>query len=259
MARFVRFMRDGTPGWGEVTGTQILGLRQAPYLGLERDGSACDYGSAHLLAPAEPSKIVCVGKNYLDHAEEMGEGVPAEPVLFIKPNTCVNDPGAVVVRPRNCFRLDYEGEIAFVVGRMAKRVPASQADDYIFGYTILNDVTARDIQKADGQWTRGKGMDGFAPMGPDLVTGIDTADLALTTRLNGVVKQATRTSLMMWKIPALLEFITETMTLLPGDVVATGTPAGIGEMADGDTVEVEIEGLGTLTNHIAWEISAQSA
>ena len=253
MAEYVRYWREGSAGWGVVVGETIHGLVRAPYLGVEEDGHITDLAGAHLLAPCQPSKIVCVGKNYYDHAIEMKGPVPDTPILFIKPNTCVNDPEAVVIRPRQVTALDYEGELAFVVSRTAKRVPAKLASDYIFGYTILNDVTARDIQAADGQWTRAKSYDGFAPIGPRLVTGLDPADLALTTRLNGQVKQDSRTSQMMWPVPELLEFITEAMTLLPGDVVTTGTPAGIGPMADGDLVEVTIEGLGVLRNQVRWE------
>ena len=254
MKKYVRFLRDQSPFWGVVEGSQIRALTGAPYLGGQEDSFTISLAEAELLAPCEPNKILCVGKNYYEHALEMQGGVPETPLLFIKPNTCVNHPGATVVRPRNCQALDYEGELAFVVGKTAKRVPAGRADEYIFGYTILNDVTARDIQQADGQWTRGKCFDGFAPIGPYLTTGIDASDLPLTTRLNGVVKQSARTSQMMWKVPKLLEFITEGITLLPGDMVTTGTPAGIGPMGHGDTVEVEIEGLGVLSNPIAWEI-----
>ena len=254
MMRYVRFKRDGAASWGVVDGEQIRALERAPWLSLEETGLTLGVTEATLLAPCEPSKILCVGKSYFDHALEILDGsVPETPILFIKPSTCVNDPGATIIRPRSSQALDYEGELAFVVGKTAKRVKAADADDYIFGYTILNDVTARDIQLADGQWTRAKSFDGFAPIGPFLTTGIDPGDLALTTRLNGVVQQSSRTSLMMWSVPELLEFITEGITLLPGDVVTTGTPAGVGPMADGDTVEVEIEGLGALTNPVRWE------
>jgi len=253
MTRYVRFAQDKSPAWGRLEGADIQVLIQAPWLGVEESGTVVSLADVELLAPCEPSKILCVGTNYYDHVREMHFEKPATPILFIKPATCVNDPEATVTRPRSSQQLDYEGELAFVVGKTAYRVPAARAADYIFGYTILNDVTARDLQAADGQWTRAKGFDGFAPIGPYLVTDIDPADLALETRLNGVVKQRARTSLMMWGVPELLEFITEGITLLPGDVVTTGTPAGIGPMADGDVVEVEIEGLGVLRNHVRWE------
>ena len=254
MARYVRFMNEGVASWGLLDDDEIHVLTQAPYLGGEESGVCLDVEGVNLLAPCEPNKILCVGTNYYDHVQELGFDRPATPILFIKPSTCVNAPGATLVRPRSSQRLDYEGELAFVVGRTATRVSAAEASDYIFGYTILNDVTARDLQSADGQWTRAKSFDGFAPVGPWLTTGIDPSDLELTTRLNGEVKQHSRTSLMMWGVPELLEFITEGITLLPGDVVTTGTPAGIGPMADGDVVEVEIKGLGMLRNPVQWEV-----
>ena len=253
MARYIRFISDGAIAWGLLDNDEIHVLAQAPWLGVEETGVYLDVEGVELLAPCEPSKIVCVGTNYYDHVQELDFDTPATPILFIKPATCVNDPEAIVVRPRSSQRLDYEGELAFVIGKTARRVPAAQAADYIFGYTILNDVTARDIQADDGQWTRAKCFDGFAPIGPYLTTGIDPSNLELTTRLNGEIKQHSRTSLMMWGVPELLEFITEGITLLPGDVVTTGTPAGIGPMEDGDTVEIEIEGLGVLSNSVRWE------
>ena len=253
MTKYVRFTQGTCPVWGQLEGDEIHALSQAPWLGIEESGSAVKVADVELLAPCELGKILCVGKNYYDHVQEMGGERPANPILFIKPATCVNDPEATITRPRSSQQLDYEGELAFVVGKTAYRVPAAEASDYIFGYTILNDVTARDLQAADGQWTRAKSFDGFAPIGPYLVTDLDPGDLALETRLNGVVKQRSRTSLMMWGVGELFEFITEGITLLAGDVVTTGTPAGIGHMADGDVVEVEIEGLGVLRNFIRWE------
>jgi 2-keto-4-pentenoate hydratase/2-oxohepta-3-ene-1,7-dioic acid hydratase in catechol pathway len=201
-----------------------------------------------LLAPAEPTKIVAVGKSYREHAEEMSEGTPETPVLFLKPTTALNRPDGEIILPRLSRRVDYEAELAFVIGKAARHVPPEAAGDYIFGYTCFNDVTARDIQKGDGQWTRGKGFDGFAPVGPWLVTGLEVSDLAVTARLNGEIKQSGRTSQLMWPIPALLAFITACMTLLPGDLVTTGTPAGVGPMRAGDVVEVEVEKIGVLRN-----------
>lgn len=203
-----------------------------------------------MLAPCEPSKIVCVGKNYRDHAVEMGEGVPEQPILFMKTPNCVNDPEGEVRAPEFVQRLDYEGELAIVMKRRAKGVRAAEVWNYILGFTCLNDITARDIQKGDGQWTRGKCMDGFAPVGPVITDEVDPADLKLETRLNGQTVQSSRTSCFMTQIPEMLEFITASITLEPGDVVATGTPAGIGPMKPGDTVEVEIEGVGVLRTYI---------
>nr|WP_279280009.1 fumarylacetoacetate hydrolase family protein [Pseudoflavonifractor sp. 524-17] len=203
-----------------------------------------------MLAPCEPSKILCVGKNYYDHAVEMGEGVPDRPILFLKGPNTINHPEGQIHAPNFVQRLDYEGELAFVIKRRAKEIQPEKFMDYILGYTCLNDVTARDVQKSDGQWSRGKGMDGFAPVGPIVTDEVDGGDLAIQTRLNGTVVQSSRTSRFMHKIPQLLAFITQSITLEPGDLVTTGTPSGIGPMAPGDTVEVEIEGIGILRNYI---------
>ena len=201
-------------------------------------------------APCEATKIVCVGKNYYDHAVEMGEGVPEQPILFLKDPNTLNHPEGTVHAPAFVERLDYEGELAFVIRRRAKDVKAENFADYILGYTCLNDVTARDVQKGDGQWTRGKSMDGFAPLGPVVTDEVDPAALAIETRLNGAVVQQGNTSQFMTAVPQLLAFITASMTLEPGDVVTTGTPAGVGPMAPGDTVEVEIQGIGTLRSRV---------
>lgn len=248
--RFVRFERAGSPAWGVLKGDTVRTLAHAPYSGIFYDGDLLPLSECHLLAPCEPTKIVCVGKNYYDHAVEMGEGIPERPILFLKGPNTVNHPDAVVHAPSFVTRLDYEGELAFVIKKRAKDVKAEDFAKYILGYTCLNDVTARDVQKADGQWTRGKSMDGFAPIGPWVTDEVDPADLKVETRLNGRVVQSSRTSMFMTKVPELMEFITAAMTLEPGDVVTTGTPAGIGGMAPGDTVEVELEGIGILRSHI---------
>jgi 2-keto-4-pentenoate hydratase/2-oxohepta-3-ene-1,7-dioic acid hydratase in catechol pathway len=204
-----------------------------------------------LLAPILPSKVICIGKNYADHAREMGGEPPAEPVIFLKPSTSVCGPGDPIFRPSAISeRTDYEGELAVVIGRLCSQVPADLAASVIFGYTCANDVTARDLQARDGQWTRAKGFDTFCPLGPWIETDVDAADLALTTELNGEVRQSSRTSMLLHGIPALLEFVSQVMTLLPGDVLLTGTPAGIGPMAKGDQVRVTIEGIGSLANPV---------
>ena len=248
--KLVRIERDEKAVWGVLEGDEVLTLAKAPYDGLSFDGGRLPLAQCRLLAPCEPTKIICVGKNYYDHAMEMGEGVPEKPILFIKTPNSVNRPEGEVSAPGFVNRLDYEGELAFVVKKRAKNVKAEDCGDYILGYTCLNDVTARDVQKSDGQWSRGKSMDGFAPIGPLVTDEVDGSDLKLETRLNGRTVQSSRTSLFMTKIPALMEFITASMTLEPGDVVTTGTPAGIGAMEPGDVVEVEIEGIGTLRNYI---------
>ncbi|MGX7824829.1 fumarylacetoacetate hydrolase family protein [Actinokineospora sp. 24-640] len=205
-----------------------------------------------LLAPMLPPKIVCVGKNYADHAAEMGSEAPANPVIFMKPSTAVVGPSATVKLPADSARVDFEGELAVVMGpRPVRDVPASRAAEFILGYTIANDVTARDQQQADGQWTRAKGHDTFCPLGPWIETEIDPSDLAIRTVLDGKTKQESRTSLLIHDIPKLIEWITRVMTLLPGDVILTGTPAGVGPMRSGQTVSVTVDGIGTLTNTVA--------
>jgi 2-keto-4-pentenoate hydratase/2-oxohepta-3-ene-1,7-dioic acid hydratase in catechol pathway len=203
-----------------------------------------------LLAPILPTKVVCVGKNYADHVKEMGGEAPADPVIFLKPSTSVIGPTAAIKLPPESSRVDYEGELAAVVGRPCRDVPAARAKDVLLGYTIANDVTARDQQQADGQWTRAKGHDTFCPLGPWIDTTITPEDLTLRTELDGEVKQSSRTSLLLHDVPTLVEWISRVMTLLPGDVILTGTPAGVGPMAPGQTVSVTVGGIGTLTNPV---------
>ncbi len=251
--KYVRVLKDGCSVWGTLEDGRIRALLKPPFEGIEYTGQVFDLSQCKLLAPCQPSKIVCVGKNYYDHAVEMQEGIPEKPIIFIKPSTCLNDPDGDIIYPNVSKRVDYEGELAFVIKKTAKKVNRQDAAAYILGYTCLNDVTARDIQKSEGQWTRGKGFDTFAPIGPWIEDSVDAADLQLETRLNGKTVQQSHTGLFMWKIPEILEFITECMTLLPGDVVATGTPAGIGPMLPGDVVEVIIEGIGILKNNVTKE------
>ncbi|WP_195278592.1 fumarylacetoacetate hydrolase family protein [Clostridium sp. J1101437_171009_A5] len=248
--KYVRIDRAGTPVWGVLQGELVRTLTGAPYEGICYDGESLPLADCRLLAPCEPTKIVCIGKNYYDHAIEMGEGVPERPILFLKAPNTLNRPEGPLHAPDFVQRLEYEGELAVVIGRRAKDVKEEDFADYILGYTCLNDVTARDIQKGDGQWTRGKSMDGFAPVGPIVTDEVDGSDLGIQTRLNGRVVQQGRTAQFMHKIPELLAFITASMTLEPGDVVTTGTPAGVGTMHPGDVVEVEIEGIGVLRNHV---------
>ncbi|MDD4715867.1 MAG: fumarylacetoacetate hydrolase family protein, partial [Oscillospiraceae bacterium] len=214
------------------------------------------FQGAVLLAPCTPTKIVCVGKNYFDHAMELGDTTPEHPILFLKGPNTLNRPEGSVKAPPFVRRLDYEGELAFVIRKRAKDVLPEEAREYILGYTCLNDVTARDVQADDVQWTRAKTMDGFAPVGPLVTDELDPSDLKVETRLNGVARQSSRTSKMMWGIPQLISFITASMTLMPGDVVATGTPAGIGPMIPGDVVEVDIQGIGILRNTVDEETGA---
>ncbi len=248
--KYLRFEHNGQSAWGVAEGENVRLLSQAPYDEVLFTGATIPLSDCRLLAPCQPTKIVCVGKNYFDHAKEMGEGIPELPLLFLKAPNTVNCHEGKVQAPAFVQRLDYEGELAFVVKKRAKNVKQVDFADYILGYTCLNDVTARDIQKSDGQWTRGKSMDGFAPIGPWISDEVDGIDLKIETRLNGKTVQSSRTSLFMHSLPELMEFITASMTLEPGDVVTTGTPAGIGPMKSGDTVEVEIEGIGVLRNYI---------
>ena len=207
--------------------------------------------NAQLLAPVTPTKIVCVGRNYAEHAKELGNEAPPEPILFLKPPSAILDPGGTIVRPAASQRVDFEGELAIVIGREAKNVKAANWRDYVLGFTCANDVTARDLQKKDVQFTRGKGFDTFCPIGPCIETELDVASLRVTTRVNGETKQDGSTSQMIFSCAFLVEFITAIMTLLPGDVILTGTPAGVGPLAPGDVVEIEVEGIGVLTNHVA--------
>ncbi|HEX3004883.1 MAG TPA: fumarylacetoacetate hydrolase family protein, partial [Angustibacter sp.] len=200
-----------------------------------------------LLAPVIPrSKVIGIGKNYADHAAEMGGEAPAEPLMFLKPNTSVVGPDDPIVLPRQSQEVHYEGELAVVIRRICKDVPVERVPEVIYGYTCANDVTARDLQRGDGQWSRAKGFDSFCPLGPWIVTGIDASDLALTTRRDGEVVQDGRTSQMIHDVAKLVAHASEAFTLLPGDVILTGTPAGVGPITAGQRVEVEIEGIGTL-------------
>jgi 2-keto-4-pentenoate hydratase/2-oxohepta-3-ene-1,7-dioic acid hydratase in catechol pathway len=212
-----------------------------------------------LLAPCEPSKIVAVGLNYRDHAEELNMKLPEEPLLFLKPSSSVIGPGDTIIMPRQSARVDYEAELAIVIGIEAKGVSEKDAGKFILGYTCLNDVTARDLQNKDGQWTRAKGFDTFCPLGPWIETEIDPFDLKIDLLLNGQSKQSSRTSNMIFNPFKLVEFISGVMTLFPGDVIATGTTSGIGPMCDGDTVEVRIESLGSLVNRVeSWTSCCRS-
>ena len=203
------------------------------------------------MPPLAPSKIVCVGRNYADHAKELGNEAPSEPIIFLKPPSALLAPGGTIVRPPQSQRVDFEGELAIVIKREAKNVVRADWRDYVLGFTCANDVTARDLQKKDVQFTRAKGFDTFLPLGPCIDTEIDPAHLEVTTRVNGQVRQHGNTEQMIFPCDVLLEFITVVMTLDAGDVILTGTPAGVGPMDAGDVVEVEIQGIGTLTNGVA--------
>lgn len=236
--------------YGKLEGENVKRLKGLPYDGIVEDGRVYPIKGVKLLPPAEPSKIVAVGKNYKAHADEMGEGQPEDPLLFIKPSTSIVGDGDDVVYPAISHRLDYEGELGVVIGKKCHAVQPGHSSEVIFGYTCLNDVTARDIQKAVSQWTRGKGFDTFCPIGPHIETELDANNSEIETRVNGEKKQHSNTNCMTHDVDKLVCYITECMTLLPGDIIATGTPEGIGPMQRGDTVEVEIDGIGILKNRI---------
>ncbi len=203
-----------------------------------------------LLAPCQPSKIVCVGRNYIEHARELGNEVPKVPLIFLKPPSSIIAPGEPIMLPPQSKQVEHEAELVAVVGRRAKNLSVEEAKEYVFGYVIGNDVTARDLQKTDGQWTRAKGFDTFCPFGPWIDTEFDPSDAVVTCRVNGQMRQMASTRDMVFNVSTLLAYISSVMTLEPGDLIFTGTPAGVGELKNGDVVEVEIEGLGKLSNPV---------
>jgi 2-keto-4-pentenoate hydratase/2-oxohepta-3-ene-1,7-dioic acid hydratase in catechol pathway len=240
---------------GELTIAEIAGHPFGPGAGEAKlTGVTYALADVRLLAPVLPSKVVAIGRNYLEHARETGSEPPAEPLIFLKPSTAVVGPGDAIVRPVHLSqRVDYEGELAIVFGRLCRDVPAARVPEVIFGYTCANDVTARDLQSKDGQWARAKGFDTFCPLGPWIETALDPADVRLTTTVNGEVAQDSRTSLMIHDVTTLVTYVTAVMTMLPGDVLLTGTPAGIGPVVSGDSVSVSVEGIGALTNRVVDE------
>ena len=263
--RIARFAVDDGVAYGVVEGESgqpqtISELHGHPFgvdpAGVRVTGNRYPLAEVRLLAPVLPSKVVAVGKNYAEHVKEMRElyastDLPDEPVLFLKPSTSVTGPGDRIAYPvKITDRVDYEGELAVIIGRLCRDVPKHRAADVIFGYTCANDVTARDLQARDGQWTRAKGFDTFCPLGPWMETTADPADLGITTTVNGSVKQHARTSELLWDVPSLVEYVSSVMTLLPGDVLLTGTPEGVGALTHGDEVSVTIESIGTLTNRV---------
>jgi 2-keto-4-pentenoate hydratase/2-oxohepta-3-ene-1,7-dioic acid hydratase in catechol pathway len=237
--KLVRFAAEGNEFEGTLEGDEVVSSgvrRQLP--------------SVRLLAPCRPTKIVCVGRNYREHAREMGSDLPDAPLLFFKPPSAVLDPGAHIVYPRQSTRVDFEGELAVVIGRRCRDVAKKDALSVIRGYTAFNDVTARDLQKTDGQWARAKGFDTFAPTGPCIADGLDPSTLRIRTLLNGEIRQDALTRDMIFDVPTLIEYVSAAFTLEAGDIIATGTPSGVGPMRPGDHVQVEIEGIGVLENRV---------
>ncbi|MGZ5389002.1 MAG: fumarylacetoacetate hydrolase family protein [Aeromicrobium sp.] len=259
--RVARFASDDDPKFGVVgedDGVPMIAVLTGDplFAGFHLTGQKVKVEDVRLLAPVIPrSKVVCVGKNYLAHAVEMGGDVPVEPLIFLKPNTSVIGPGEPIFYPTQSENVHFEGELAVVIGRICRDISAEDAHKVIFGYTVANDVTARDLQSRDGQWTRAKGFDTFCPLGPWIETNFDPTDKAVTTSLTSPegsdeLKQDGRTSEMVFTVPAIIEYVSSVMTLLPGDVILTGTPEGVGPMQIGDEVSVTIEGIGTLTNKV---------
>lgn len=248
--KIARFSAGESIHYGIVDDADLVVLSGDPlFAGFQPTGERIPLADATLLAPVIPrSKVVCVGKNYRDHAAEMGGEAPAEPLLFFKPNTAVIGTNDVIVRPPQSSQTDYEGELAVVIGRLAKNVPAESALDYVFGYTAANDVTARDLQKSDGQWARAKGFDTFCPLGPVIETELDLDTARIVTRLRGETVQDAPLTDMVHSVADIIAYASAAFTLLPGDVILTGTPAGIGPFVASDMIEVEISGIGTLRN-----------
>lgn len=249
--KLVRYEAKGYATYGVLEGEFVKELRGSYFDDIKETGTTQLLVGVKLLAPTEPSKIVAIGLNYKSHAAETNQEIPDEPMMFFKPSTAVIGPGDEIIYPRISQRVDYEGELGVVIKKRARFVPREQAKEYILGYTCFNDVTARDLQRKDGQIERSKGFDTFASIGPCIATDIDPTAVLLETVHNGKVVQSTNTSDMAFDVYELVEHVTKAFTLLPGDAIVTGTPSGIGPMEVGDTIEVRIEGIGSLVNTVA--------
>jgi 2-keto-4-pentenoate hydratase/2-oxohepta-3-ene-1,7-dioic acid hydratase in catechol pathway len=252
--RIVRFRATDGPAWGVLgDDDRVRAANGAPFDGLAPGDEVGGLADLELLAPAAPSKVICVGRNYREHAAEFNNPVPDEPLLFLKPPSSVVGPGSDIHYPSLSKRVDPEAELVLVIGREAHRIPADRAMEVIGGYACGNDVTARDIQKSDGQWTRGKGFDTFCPIGPWIETELDPSDLRVTCTVDGEIRQDGQTADLIFPIPYLIEYISRFTRLLPGDVIMTGTPEGVEPMEVGQTVVVEVEGIGRLENRLVNE------
>ena len=248
--KIVRFAIDHNTNYGILNGQSIEGIKDKPYRSIKPSGHTYRLDEVRILSPSTPSKIVALGLNYRSHAEEVNARLPNAPLIFLKPSTAVIWHEDNIVYPPTSERVDYEGELAVVVKKPVWRVSVQDALDYVLGYTCFNDVTARDLQNRDGQWTRAKGFDTFAAIGPCIETELDPDRVPVETRLNGNVRQQGNTDDLIYPVPEIISFISGVMTLLPGDVIATGTPGGIGPMSVGDTVEVRIPPIGVLRNRV---------
>ena len=249
--KIVRMKAGDDIAYGVADTEGVVVYKGSPFVAWEPTETVVPWPSVSLLSPVIPTKVLCVGKNYEDHVDEMGGEIPEEPLIFMKPATAVIGQNAAVIHPRTSKEVHHEAELAVVISRPARNISAEDASLYIFGYTAANDVTARDLQKKDAQWTRAKGFDTFCPLGPAIETELDPLErLAVICKVNGEVRQAGFTSDMIFGVAEILEYITAFTTLLPGDVVLTGTPAGASKVEPGDVMEVEIDGIGTLTNRV---------
>ncbi len=249
--RFVRFQVNGdAPRFGWLHEDQIGELQGDLFGSYRRKKTSIPLKDARLLAPCMPSKIVCVGRNYVEHAKELGHDVPKVPLIFLKPPSAVIASGETILLPPQSSQVEHEAELVAVIGKRGRNVTTESARDFILGYTIGNDVTARDLQKTDGQWTRAKGFDTFCPFGPWIDTDFDPSDALITCRVNGQMRQLSSTRDMVFSIGVLIAYISSVMTLAPGDLIFTGTPAGVGQLKHDDVVEVEIDGLGVLKNPV---------
>jgi len=250
--RIVRYeTQDGRkPKYGWLLDDRVGEIRGNPFGRYRRNEAQTPLADVKLIPPCEPSKIVCVGRNYVEHARELGNEVPKVPLIFMKPPSSIIANGGTIILPPQSAQVEHEAELVVVVGKRGRNVTTEDARKYIFGYTVGNDVTARDLQKADGQWTRAKGFDTFCPFGPWIDTEFDPADAVITCRVNGQMRQMASTRDMVFNVGVLIAYVSSVMTLEPGDLIFTGTPAGVGELKNGDRVEVEIEGLGSLSNTV---------
>jgi len=255
--RVARFTVADQIAYGVVEGEaddldslRVTALSGHPFAPFELSSAVFPLADVRLLPPVLPSKVIGIGKNYVEHAREMGSKAPDVPIVFLKPSTSVVGPGEAVVLPPQSQSVEFEGELGVVIRRLAREVPADRVDDVVLGYTCADDVTARDLQRADGQWTRAKGFDSFCPLGPWIATDLDPNVLDIRTTVNGVVRQSANTKDMVHSVRDLVVFVSSFMTLLPGDVILTGTPAGVGPLGDGDEVQVSIVGVGDLTHRV---------
>ena len=248
--KIIRFLYEGIERFGVIEGTDVRLALGSPFGNFELSNLSLPYADLKLLPPCLPGKALCIGLNYRDHALEFGFPIPEKPVVFIKPSTCVIAPLEAIERPAISKRVDFEAELVVVIRKKAKNIRADEAGDYILGYTCGNDVTARDLQPKDGQWTISKSFDTFLPFGPWIETELDISALGVRAFLNGELKQSSNTSNLIFGVPELVEFLSSVMTLEPGDIIMTGTPSGVGPMKSGDEIVVEIDGIGRLVNSV---------